>query len=227
MNNIKKWINQTSSGEKIIVIGAGSLGKLTVDCILRNKAYLSNNIAILDDNPAIQGKCVLGIPVIGLVDKAATLSKIDNLYFVIAIAKNEIRKKIVKKFPTLEYKSVISNESIISPYSKIGRGCIILPGVVVDPEAEIKDHVIINKVSTIAHDVMLHNFSQVSPGVNLGGYVELGECSFIGLGAVVLPYLKVATNVVIGAGAVVTKDITISESIYVGNPAKLLKKTES
>lgn len=224
MDFLEQWWNNTLPEEKIVVIGAGSLGKLTVDCILRNNQYPLKNISILDDNPEVLGKSILGIPVIGTIDDANKLSKREGTTFVIAIANNDIRKKIVEENPALEYKSVISREAVVSPYAKIGRGTIILPGVVVDPDATIGENVIINKLVTIAHDVILHDFSQVSPGVNLGGFVELGECSFIGLGATVLPSVVITNKVTIGAGAVVTKDIKINSSVYVGNPAKLLKQ---
>jgi len=220
------WLKKTSSGEKIIVIGAGSLGKLTVDCILRNKDYLINNVAILDDNPEVQGDSILGVPVIGSLNQVKILSERKDVAFVIAIANNKVRKKIVNESPFLNYTSVISREAIVSPFFRVGKGSVILPGVVVDPEVNIMEHVIINKLSTIAHDVVLHDFSQVSPGVNLGGFIELGECSFIGLGAAVLPFVKITESVVIGAGAVVTKNIEVPYSVFVGNPAKLLKKSD-
>ncbi|MFC0560841.1 acetyltransferase [Halalkalibacter alkalisediminis] len=223
MKLFKKWLDQTLPGKKVIVIGAGSLGKLTVDCILKNNDYQRNNIAIVDDNSKIEGHSILGIPVIGEIDKSQILNKNKDIEFVVAIANNKIRKKIVKQNLMLKYTKVLSKEAIISPFSKIGKGSIILPGVVVDPDASILDHVIVNKSATIAHDVTLKDFSQVSPGVNFGGFVELGECSFVGLGAVVLPSVKITEDVVIGAGAVVTKNIDITSSTFVGNPAKILK----
>ncbi|MCT8140345.1 NeuD/PglB/VioB family sugar acetyltransferase [Anaerobacillus sp. CMMVII] len=227
MNTIESWYDQTLPGEKIIVIGSGSLGKLTVDCILGNRDFSPNNIAILDDDLNTHGKKLLGVPVVGTVDQAQILSNIKGISFVIAIANNKIRKKIANDYPDLNFRSIISNKATISQFSNIGKGSIVLPGVVVDPDACIKEHVIVNKASTIAHDVILQDFSQVSPGVNFGGFVVLGECSFIGLGASVLPSIKIAKNVVIGAGAVVTKDIDISSTVFIGNPAKLLKKNET
>lgn len=227
MNYIKKWKSQNLPDKKLIIIGAGSLGKLTIDCILRNNEYSPNNIAVLDDNDKIQGKSILGISVIGSINCIEILRElITDLNFVIAIANNQVRREIVKKYPDLSYSTIISRESVISPHAEIGHGCIILPGVIVDPDAKIKDHVIVNKSSTIAHDVTLHDFSQISPGVNFGGYVELGECSFIGLGASVLPSKRITKNVIVGAGAVVTKHIEVPFSIYIGNPAKLFKITK-
>jgi acetyltransferase-like isoleucine patch superfamily enzyme len=43
----------------------------------------------------------------------------------------------------------------------------------------------------------------------------------IGAGAIVLPRIKIGTNVVVGAGAVVTRDVP-PRAVVVGNPAKII-----
>lgn len=224
MGYLDEWLKRTSSGEKLIIIGAGSLGKLTIDCVLRNNEHKINNIGILDDNPDLHGHSILGVPVIGSVNESVFLSENEDISFVVAIANNEIRRNIVSKYQNLQFKNVISKQATVSPFSEMGQGNIILPGVVIDPDAKIKNHVIVNKSSTVAHDVVLYNFSQVSPGVNFGGFVEVDECTFIGLGAKILPFIKITRHVVIGAGAVVTKNIDKPKTVYVGNPARILEK---
>jgi acetyltransferase-like isoleucine patch superfamily enzyme len=44
----------------------------------------------------------------------------------------------------------------------------------------------------------------------------------IGAGAVVLPNVNIAKNVVVGAGAVVTQDVAES-SVVAGNPARCIR----
>ena len=53
--------------------------------------------------------------------------------------------------------------------------------------------------------------------------VEIGDNSFIGIGSIVLPHVKIGEYVVIGAHSVVIRDIP-SFSIAVGNPARVIKK---
>lgn len=55
------------------------------------------------------------------------------------------------------------------------------------------------------------------------GDVEIGSDVWIGLGAIILPGVKIGDGAIIGAGAVVAGDVP-PYSIVVGNPAKLLKK---
>lgn len=50
----------------------------------------------------------------------------------------------------------------------------------------------------------------------------IGKNCFIGIGAMILPGVKIGDEVIIGAAAVVTKDIP-SNSVAVGNPAKVIK----
>jgi acetyltransferase-like isoleucine patch superfamily enzyme len=50
----------------------------------------------------------------------------------------------------------------------------------------------------------------------------IGKKCFIGIGAMILPGVKIGDEVIIGASAVVTKDIP-SNSVAVGNPAKVIR----
>lgn len=52
----------------------------------------------------------------------------------------------------------------------------------------------------------------------------IGENSFVGAGAIVLPGSNIGRNCIIGAGAVV-KGVVEDYSIMVGNPAKKIAET--
>lgn len=53
-------------------------------------------------------------------------------------------------------------------------------------------------------------------------HTYIGKNCFIGVGATILPGVKIGDEVVIGASSVVTKDIP-SNSVAVGNPARIVK----
>lgn len=63
---------------------------------------------------------------------------------------------------------------------------------------------------------------------NRTGYVcasvEIGDFSFVGVSAVILPGVKIGKGCVIGAGAIVTHDVS-DYSIAIGNPAKVIGST--
>lgn len=52
--------------------------------------------------------------------------------------------------------------------------------------------------------------------------IEVGDGTWIGAGAIILPGVKIGKGVVIGAGSVVTKDCE-DNCVYVGNPALKVK----
>jgi acetyltransferase-like isoleucine patch superfamily enzyme len=62
----------------------------------------------------------------------------------------------------------------------------------------------------------------MAPGVCIAGCVEIGDGTFIGTNATILPRLRIGRWVTIGAGAVVTKDVP-DFSVVVGNPARIIK----
>lgn len=51
----------------------------------------------------------------------------------------------------------------------------------------------------------------------------IGENCLIGIGAIIMPGIKIGNEVIIAAGAVVTKDVP-SNCIYAGNPARNIKQ---
>jgi acetyltransferase-like isoleucine patch superfamily enzyme len=53
-------------------------------------------------------------------------------------------------------------------------------------------------------------------------YVEIGEGSFLGFGAVVLPNVRIGKHCIIGANACVTKDVP-DFSVAAGNPARIIR----
>jgi len=63
---------------------------------------------------------------------------------------------------------------------------------------------------------------------NRSGYirasVEIGDFSFVGVSAIILPGIKIGKGCVIGAGAVVTHDVP-DYSVAIGNPAKVIGST--
>lgn len=205
------------SNRKLVIIGAGSLGVMTLDAALNEGNYSLEQIAFIDDGKKLDEK-IHGVPVIGGINIIKNLLSNEH-DFVIAIANNELRKKIVDTYD-INYVNIIHPTAVISKFAKIGIGNIILPNVSIDPETIVQNHVIINKNTSLGHNVKLEDFSQVSPGCQLGGLV--GEGTFIGLGSTLLPNIKIGKYSTIGAGAVVTKDIP-SKCTAIGIPAKVIK----
>ena len=66
---------------------------------------------------------------------------------------------------------------------------------------------------------MLAQAVHVSPGARLAGGVQVGQCSWVGMGAVVRQLLTVGAYSVVGAGAAVVKNVA-EHTAVIGVPAQ-------
>ncbi|WP_251138455.1 acyltransferase [Exiguobacterium sp. s36] len=109
---------------------------------------------------------------------------------------------------------------------KIGNNVHIGPEVIIDHShcwlIEIGDNcTLAPRVHILAHD------ASTKKGLDYTriGKVKIGNNTFIGASAIVLPGVEIGENVIIGSGSVVTRDIP-DNSLAVGNPAKRISSTD-
>ena len=149
----------------------------------------------------------------------------QNRNLIIGIGNNKIRGKIAFQYPENKFLKLFHPSSVISKFSYISDGTVVMPLAVINVGVKIGEHCIINTGAIIEHDCILHDFVHVSPNATLCGSVVIGRYSWIGAGAIVIQGIKIGENVTIGAGSVVINDIP-DNTIVVGNPAKIIKVKE-
>jgi acetyltransferase-like isoleucine patch superfamily enzyme len=79
-----------------------------------------------------------------------------------------------------------------------------------------------------AHPLM-EPFESINPAsqvIDDDGFVEIGDGTLIGMGAVILPYVRIGKRCVIGANSVVTSDIP-DDSVAAGAPARVIRTLAS
>lgn len=89
-------------------------------------------------------------------------------------------------------------------YVFVGKDVLIAPGV---------------KIISSNHEINHQKRNENS----VNSPIIIGDSCWIGANAVILPGVKLGSNVIVGAGAIVTKSFP-SNSVIIGNPAKVLKK---
>ncbi|WP_322551816.1 acetyltransferase [Priestia megaterium] len=200
---------------KLLILGAGGHGKVVSEIAQLMKKW--EEIAFLDDREDISE--VLGMPIVGrLTDLPALRSEYE--YAFVAIGSNTARLKWTEKISHHGFKipTLMHPSSTVSTKSSIEEGTVIMAGVVINPDARIGRSCIINTASTIDHDCTLQDGVHTSPGAHLGGTVQVGERTWICIGATIINNINIGCDSVIAAGAVVTKDVP-SNVIVAGVPA--------
>ena len=198
--------------ESVILIGGGGHAKVAADCV---RSCGGTVVGILDDGlPA--GAKVLDMPVLG---KTADFEKFTESSFLIAIGNNGVRRRIAAQLDgKVRWFTAIHKTAVVSDYARIGAGTVVMPGAVINAGAMIGEHCIINTQAVVEHDNKLADFVHISPAAALGGTVEVGELTHIGIGAKVRNNINICGGCTIGAGAVIVKEIK-EPGTYVGVPA--------
>jgi UDP-perosamine 4-acetyltransferase len=191
--------------KKIMIIGGGGHAKVLIDMILSTSGFEIQGI--LDPKLKI-GSHVSGVAVLGGDEFLKDFKDIAIAIGVGSTRASDTRKVIFEKYrDKFEFPVIVHKNAYISKTSTIGIGTQVMAGAIIQPDAFIKENVIINTSAVIEHDCRIHAHSHISPGAILGGNVEIGECSHVGLGAMILQGVRIGKNVTVGAGAVVVRDV--------------------
>jgi sugar O-acyltransferase (sialic acid O-acetyltransferase NeuD family) len=196
----------------MILYGGSGHAKVIRDCIRASGGEVA---FIFDDNSSI--KNLDETPVVGPYKSDFDVKE----EVIISIGDNQTRKKISEKV-VHKFGKAIHPSAMLSPYSKMEEGSVIMQGGIVNAGAKIGKHCIINTAVVIEHDCVIEDYVHLSPNVTICGNVSVGEGTHIGACAVVIPNLKIGNWCVIGAGAVVTDDIP-DYSLVVGVPGKVIR----
>ena len=135
------------------------------------------------------------------------ISKKNNLY--LAIGNNETRKKYFNNFKDkIKMPNLISKNSSISQYSKLGMANFFNYFCFIGPNSTIGNNNIINTKSLIEHDVKIGNHCHIGPSVKIGGGSSIGDNVMCGIGSIIINKINICSDVIIGAGSIVTKSIS-------------------
>lgn len=179
-----------------------------------------DRIIFIDDNKP-EGE-FMGLEMIQL---NTALEKYNDIEFVIAVGEPKTKRKIYERLLSLnaELGSVISPDSQISPYCKLGKGLVIKRGAIISADAVIGDNTTIQSYACIGHDAKIGKHCQISTHVDIGGQTVVGDCVFVGLNAPVRELLTIGENAIISAGAVVLKNVDENVTVM-GNPARVISR---
>lgn len=180
--------------EKLLLVGAGGFGR-----VVSETATLKYDCAFVDDGVPT-GTEVCGVPVIG---KICDLSELRKKYdaLVVTIGNNQLREKIYENAKALKYEfpNIICSSAYISPYAKIGHGCVILNNAVVQNGSFVGNGVLLNPGVEIHHD----------------SFVD--DNALIYTNSVVRTMARVGKRVRIGSNVTISNNVIVSDDMDVKN----------
>lgn len=205
--------------KKILVIGDSNFTKVVINIIEDEGVF--EIFGVIDCFNV--GKSFLNYDVVGTKEDIPRILKENDIYGgVLAIENNWMRKEVYERVQSicgeLNFITIIHPTSIIGKNVIIGRGSLVMAGVVINSDSEIGEFCLLKMQSSLGHEGIMENYSSLSFGVITGGNLKLGTFSNISFSTSVIENIKIGAHTFIGAGSLILNNIP-SFSVAYGVPA--------
>lgn len=212
---------------KVIVVGAGGLGRGICDAIQAHNRRHPNSlqlVGIVDDNPSELNLARIAkrsIEYLGTTNQFFNTVRDLHPAYILGMADPDAKASLderLKKYD-LEPLSLVHPTSTVGSEVQIAPGSVIFAGARIETNAVIGRHAHINQNVTVGHDTEIGDYCLVNPGANVSGDVVIGERTLVGAGSFIYQGVRVAMKSVIGASACVVDSLEHAQTV-VGVPAR-------
>lgn len=163
--------------EKLLLVGAGGFGRVVMEHAIEQQY----DVAFVDDGYEV-GTEVCGIKIVGHIEDLPTLIR-DYKKLVVSIGNNKFRESVYKKAEEIGYDfpNIICKSVYISPFAKVGKGCVFLNNVSIQNGAKVGNGVLLNPGVEIHHDgtvddyTLIYSNSVVRTMAHIGKRVKIGS----------------------------------------------------
>ena len=111
---------------------------------------------------------------------------VSEKYTFIAIGSNADRKREAQ-MAKRPFAVLMHPSAIIANTARYGQGCVFMAGVILQDNARIGEHVILNTGCTVDHDCVIEDYAHIAPGAHLCGNVHVCEGALVGVGVGIEP----------------------------------------
>lgn len=180
----------------------------------------------IDNDPAKKGTRFLGYPVFGGFEVLDQLP-LKELCFVNLIT-GSTRTRYETSLEMARRGCRFGNfihPSVDLCMVRMGLGNYVQEGVILQADVSLGDNSSIHIGTLVGHETRIGHSVFIAHGCSISGSVDIGDGTFMGTHATVLPRLRIGKWATIGAGAVVTKDVP-DHATVVGSPARVIKSSE-
>ena len=202
--------------ERILILGGGGGGALVIDILWGSMTQ--RVVGIVDNNPALTGTELDGVPILGtfeLVEELWKEKKFDKL--ISTIVRDTLdREAVFDRFVSLgiPFANVISPGANIRTHVKMGTGNLIIHGSYVATGVTLGDNNFLAAGTYIEHHSTIGNHCTFGPRTSLSGRVKVEDGVKFGMNVAIEPFVE------IGSGALIASGVTLTSHV----PAKSVVK---
>jgi len=204
--------------DKLILFPCGGNAIEALDCIDFSRYDV---IGFIDDDLKKIGTKVFGLEVFD-----RTLLEKEPEALVLAVPGNpnnfKEREEIIDGLVDKNrLTSIIHPNASVSGFSKIGKNCLIMEGVVLKINSIVEDNVCILPNTVLHHDSVIKKNSLIGSNVVIAGHSKIGNTCYIGSGTRIINNITIGSDCLIGMGSNVIKSVE-SGKVVAGNPARII-----
>ncbi|AWB91436.1 acetyltransferase [Aeromicrobium chenweiae] len=209
--------------DNLILIGAGGLAREVGEAVAASGRY--HILGVVDDDPALHGTSVGGMPVLGGLDQVFWDR---SSYVVVCTGQGRTRQAIVARLADHDigpsrFGTVVHPSVHVPPSCFLGVGSVLLAHVAITADARIGRHVVAMPNVTVTHDDVVGDYATLCAGVSLAGGVTVGAGAYLGTNASVRQDVHVGADSTLGMGSTLLDDLPDGET-WVGVPARELAR---
>lgn len=207
----------------LLLIGAGGFARETVELVraINREAPTWELVGLLDDDPEMGGRELLGVPVLGPCEATA---EFPDAHFAACVANpgDPLRRlRLVERLglPEERYATLVHPRAVVPGSVTLGPGTVVHANAVLTADVRVGAHVATMPSVVLTHDDVVEEGATLGAGACVAGAVTVGAGAYIGAGALLRERLTVGAGAVVGMGAVVTRSVPPGE-IWYGSPAQ-------
>lgn len=184
--------------EKLLLVGAGGFGRVVLEHAMAQKY----DVAFVDDGYDI-GAEVCGTKIVGHVEDLEQLFR-EYRKLVVSIGNNKFREEVYRKAEKIgfSFPNIICNSVYISPFAKVGNGCVFLNNVCIQNGASVGNGVLLNPGVEIHHDGTVDDCTLIYSNSVVRTMAYVGKRVKIGSTCTISNYTKIEDDRVIEDGSV-------------------------
>ena len=129
--------------------------------MVAEQAMIEYDCAFVDDGQPV-GTDICGIPVVGSLADLPELRKEYGL-LVVGIGNNRLRAQVYEKAKALgfAFPNIVAPSAYISPYAKLGCGCVVLQNACVQNGASVGNGVLLNAGTEVHCDAAVGGYALI------------------------------------------------------------------
>lgn len=210
---------------RLHIFGAGGSGR-EVAWLARQAWGDTVAIQFMVDHPRHMKGAVNGFS----VSLLSAVAPSTDARYLIALGEPTLRRTFAEACDRAGHRptTLVHPRTEMSQWVSIGQGTVVGANCVVTCNVQIGMHVQINVSCSVSHDVVIGDYSTLSPGARICGNVHVGHRVFVGANACIIngepdSPLTIGDGAVIAAGSCVTKNVP-PRVLVAGVPAAIKRE---